>query len=79
MQTCKLCRGRLESATTTVTREIGGGRVQVQGVPVDRCVDCGEEWFRARELKAVEAMIAANAGADALVYEAHKASDDTCR
>ncbi len=68
MQTCRVCRGKLERSATTVTRTVNGLSVQVTGVPVDRCVDCGEEWFCARDLKQVERLIAKRGQSQTLAF-----------
>lgn len=68
MQTCRVCRGQVAGVTTALLRMVEGRRVEVTDVPAERCADCGEEWFRAGDLKQIDRLLARSSGLEVIRF-----------
>lgn len=67
---CTVCGGEKVQTTTILSRTRGGAAVRIHGVPVERCVHCGEEWFRSRVIKQVDRLMARHPDSRDIRYEA---------
>jgi YgiT-type zinc finger domain-containing protein len=59
---CDFCNGRLEPRAVTVDSRRGGRLVVIENVPARVCDRCGERYYAASTMRAMEAISRGRAG-----------------
>ena len=55
--TCFLCKGNVESSTTSYMTEYNGCYLIIKNVPCSRCTQCGEEYLNGITLQKIERIL----------------------